>query len=97
MGSWDALRPKNLFAPRPVPSVLYYIRKYFGKKQAIIYLLQNVPFSFIPYKFKKFKILKLISLIVIPILLPLVFLTTGRSWHEATKKLRQGSLIPKLK
>ena len=29
MGSWDAFRPKSLFAPRPIPSVLYLYRKYY--------------------------------------------------------------------
>jgi len=96
MGSWDALRPKNLLAPRPVPSVLYYIRKYYGNRQALLYILQNVPFSFVPYRFKKSKMLKLVSLLLIPILLPLIVLTTGRSWRAATRKLRQGPIIPTL-
>jgi glycosyltransferase involved in cell wall biosynthesis len=97
MGSWDALRPKNLLAPRPVPSVIYYIRKYFGDKQAILYIIQNVPFSFIPYKFKKSKLLKILSINIIPFTLPLILWTTWCSWRESTKKLRQGSLIPVLK
>lgn len=96
MGSWDALRPIKLLAPRPVPSVLYYVRKYFGDKQAIFYILQNVPFSFIPYKFKKSRLLKLLSLCFIPVLLPLILWTAGRSWLEATNKLRKGPIIPKL-
>jgi GT2 family glycosyltransferase len=94
MGSWDALRPKNLLAPRPVPSVLYFIRKYFGNKQAILFVIQNVLFSFIPYKFKKSKLLKYLSLSLVPILLPIILWTTGRSWLEATNKLKQGPIIP---
>lgn len=96
MGSWDALRPQKLLAPRPVPSVLYYIRRYFGDRQAILYILQNVPFSFIPYRFKKSKLLKFASLGIIPVLIPLILWTTNQSWREATQKLRQGPIIPKL-
>ncbi|MBT8287834.1 MAG: glycosyltransferase family 2 protein, partial [Bacteroidia bacterium] len=34
MGSWDAFRPTGFFDPRPVPSVLYYFRKYYGNSLA---------------------------------------------------------------
>jgi Predicted glycosyltransferases len=37
MGSWDSFRPTRFFAPRPVPSVLYYVRKYFGASSAFFY------------------------------------------------------------
>lgn len=43
MGSWDSFRPTNLLAPRPIPSVLYYTRKYFGNKAAFFNLLTGVP------------------------------------------------------
>jgi glycosyltransferase involved in cell wall biosynthesis len=97
MGSWDALRPKKLLAPRPVPSVLYLIRKYFGNSNAIFYLFQNIPFSFIPYKFKKSKILKILFLLFLPLLLPLMLLVSLKSWMEANRKLREGPKIDFLK
>ena len=28
LGSWDAFRPTSFFKPRPIPSVLYYARKF---------------------------------------------------------------------
>src|SRR5690554_6345933 len=55
MGSWDAFRPKSLFAPRPIPSVLYLLRKYFGNRRAILAILKTVPQSIIPYRYKKNK------------------------------------------
>jgi glycosyltransferase involved in cell wall biosynthesis len=93
IGSWDALRPKSLFAPRPVPSVLYLTRKYFGNTAAKFYLIQNIPFSFIPYKYKKSKVLKLAFLLIIPVLAPLLFVVLIQSWNKSTKMLKQGDKI----
>jgi glycosyltransferase involved in cell wall biosynthesis len=96
MGSWDALRPKSLFAPRPVPSVLYLARKYFGNAEARYYLIQNIPFSFIPYRYKKSKVLKLLFLCVLPLFLPLMCVVVFKSWVKATKMLKSGALISTL-
>jgi glycosyltransferase involved in cell wall biosynthesis len=96
MGSWDSLRPTNIFAPRPVPSVLYLARKYFGNSAARYYLIQNIPFSFIPYKFKKSKVLKLLFLCVLPLFLPLMCVVVIKSWLKATKMLKSGALISTL-
>ena len=43
MGSWDAFRPRSLFSPRPIPSVLYFFRKYFGRKRTLLAILKTVP------------------------------------------------------
>jgi glycosyltransferase involved in cell wall biosynthesis len=93
MGSWDALRPKSLFAPRPVPSVLYLARKYFGNTAAKFYLIQNIPFSFIPYKYKKSSALKLAFIFMIPLLSPLLIAVVIQSWKKSTKMLKQGDKI----
>jgi glycosyltransferase involved in cell wall biosynthesis len=97
MGSWDALRTNKVFAPRPMPSVLYYIRNYFGTKSAVMYIIQNVPFSFIPYHFKHSKFYKIVALVLFPAFFPIIITVITKSWRESTKKLRQGSLIPVLK
>ena len=55
MGSWDAFRPKKWFGPRPVPSVLYLFRKYYGTKLSLLSLLKTLPPAIIPYQFKKSK------------------------------------------
>ena len=34
MGSWDGFRPTKWFAPKPVPSVLYFFSKYFPRETA---------------------------------------------------------------
>jgi glycosyltransferase involved in cell wall biosynthesis len=96
MGSWDALRPKSLLAPRPVPSVLYLARNYFGNTAAKFYLIQNIPFSFIPYKFKKSKYLKLAFLIILPLLIPVMLIVVKKSWSKASQMLNEGAKIPQL-
>lgn len=93
MGSWDAVRPKNLLAPRPIPSVLYLIRKYHNTHEAILYLIKNIPQSYIPYKLKGNKKAKLLIILAIPLWLPLAFVSVLKSWKQASQKLRQGALI----
>lgn len=96
MGSWDAWRPKKLLAPRPVPSVLYLSRSYFGTKKALLWIIPSILPSIIPYKFKNSKVLKLLSLLLFPVLLPLVTLQVVMSWRQASEKIKQGRLIEKL-
>jgi len=96
MGSWDALRPKSLFSPRPIPSVLYLIRKYFGNKEAVFYLLKNIPQSYMPYKFKKNKYMRLTYLLIFPLFIPIAIIAVWKSWRSASQKLHVGSLISKL-
>lgn len=93
MGSWDGWRPKKLFGPRPVPSVLYLSRKYYGNKHSIWYILVTVMPSLIPYQFKKSKFLKLFSFLLLPFLLPLVVFQVLKSWQLATVKLKEGNTI----
>jgi GT2 family glycosyltransferase len=96
MGSWDALRPKSLFAPRPVPSVLYLIRKYYGNQEAIYYLIKNIPQSYMPYKFKKNKIMRLTYGFIFPLFLPLALVAVCQSWKKASLKIQMGNLIDKV-
>ena len=96
MGSWDALRPKSLFAPRPVPSVLYLIRKYHGNQEAVYYLIKNIPQSYMPYKFKKNKIMRLVYGFIFPLFVPIAFVAVYQSWKMATIKVNEGSRIDKL-
>lgn len=96
MGSWDAFRPKNWFAPKPIPSVLYFFRTYFGNSAARLVLLRTIPISILPYRFKRNKILKLLSLLLFPVLLPLAIYQISMSWWLASVKIKVGSLIDKL-
>ena len=92
MGSWDAWRPKKIFGPRPVPSVLYLSRKYFGNANSIYMVIPAVFPSLIPYRYKGNRILKFISLFFIPLLLPLVMAQVLLSWKASGEKLKIGFL-----
>lgn len=96
MGSWDGWRPKKLLAPRPVPSVLYLSRKYFGGKASVLMLLVNIFPSYVPYKFKKSKYLKIMSFVLLPFVIPLILFQVFRSWNLASKKLKEESKIKSL-
>jgi glycosyltransferase involved in cell wall biosynthesis len=96
MGSWDAYRPTKWLSPRPVPSVLYYYRKYFGNKSAFFELLKTIPTSITPYKFKKNKKLKVIGLLLSLLIFPIIIYQVWKSWHLASIKLKQGSSIENL-
>ncbi|MBD0823881.1 glycosyltransferase family 2 protein [Aestuariibaculum marinum] len=90
MGSWDGWRPKKLFGPRPVPSVLYFSRKYFGKTNTLYYIYQSVMPSLVSYRFKKSRVLKLISFCLIPLFLPFVLVQILISWRLSTHKINNG-------
>jgi glycosyltransferase involved in cell wall biosynthesis len=96
MGSWDGFRPKKWFDPRPVPSVLYQFRTYYGKKPAILALLKTVPPSIIPYRFKRKKIMMIFGALVSIIIFPLVLIQVMRSWYLSSKKLQEGPKIERL-
>ncbi|MFZ4428215.1 MAG: glycosyltransferase family 2 protein [Saprospiraceae bacterium] len=96
MGSWDSWRPTRFFAPRPVPSVLYYVRKYFGAAAAVYYLLPNVMASYIPYAWKRHRTKKLLAFALIFIIFPFVLVSLMRSWRLAGQKLRIGEKIDRI-
>lgn len=93
MGSWDAFRTTSLWAPRPIPSVLYFFRTYFGTKASKLALLRNIPQSIIPYTFKKNKAMQLIGVFYLILVLPLVCYQVMKSWSLSTKKINKGPLI----
>ncbi|XLS28473.1 glycosyltransferase family 2 protein [Flavobacteriaceae bacterium M23B6Z8] len=96
MGSWDAFRPTNWWAPRPVPSVLYYYRMFYGSKKARLSLLRSLPASMIPYRLKKNKKLFPFALLSAIFVAPVLFVQAQRSWSLASKKLEEGPKIQNL-
>ena len=96
LGSWDGLRPHNWFDPRPIPSVLYYWRKYWGTRSSIFALIQTVPFSLNPYWLKGKKSGYILSLVLFFLLLPVVVLQVVRSWLKASKMMKYGAMIQRI-
>jgi glycosyltransferase involved in cell wall biosynthesis len=93
MGSWDAFRTKKWFAPKPIPSVLYFYRRYFSSKTAKLALLRTLPISMVPYQFKKDKPLLVIGVLASFLLIPIVLFQVFRSWRLSSEKLQEGALI----
>ncbi len=87
MGSWDAFRPKKLLSPRPIPSVNYYVRKYFGTKNGILNLLISVPSSIMPYRFKRKSKLMLTGSILFIVFSPLFLIPILKSWKQSSRML----------
>jgi len=96
MGSWDAFRTEKWFSPRPIPSVLYFFRKYHGNKRAKLALLKTVPPSIIPYKFKRNKPMLLIGVFLSVFLLPVILIQVYKSWKLSGQKLKEGARIDDL-
>jgi hypothetical protein len=93
MGSWDAFRPKKLMSPRPIPSVLYLFRKYFGNKTARLMLIVSLPPSVLPYKHKGNRLLSFISYLLFLFIAPFVILQVIISWRHSSKMLKEGDKI----
>jgi GT2 family glycosyltransferase len=96
MGSWDGFRPKKWFSPRPIPSVVYLFRAYFGNIKTRYALLKAVPPSLIPYKYKGDAKMMLLGYMLSLLLFPLVLFQVIKSWKLATKKLKEGAKIEKI-
>ena len=96
MGHWDGFRPKIYFAPRPIPSVLYLYRKYWGNQSALVSLILSIPLSFSPYKLKSQKSGYILSIIIFFIFLPLVIILVIFSWSISSRMLKTGGLISRL-
>ncbi len=96
MGSWDAFRPKKWWAPRPIPSVLYLARRYYGDRTAFLMLLQGVPPALVPYQWKRRRALLLLGFLLLLIAFPVVIGQVIRSWRIATRMLQEGPQIDPL-
>lgn len=96
MGSWDAWRPKNFFAPRPIPSVLYLLRSYFGDAAARRNIILAILPSVVPYRFKNNKALLLLGTAIGILTLPLMSISVIRSWRLASVKCHEGPKVEKL-
>ena len=96
MGHWDAYRSIHIFVPRPIPSVLYLYRKYWGDYAAILKLIQIIPFSLTPYSLKGKKIGYILSFVVLLLLLPVVLIQVIFSWYLSTRMLKTSDRISQI-
>ncbi len=96
IGYWDAFYPRNIFKIRPVPSVLYLWRKYWGDKSALISCALIIPFSLISYKSKSRIEVKIISLCLFILFFPVIIFQVYLSWRQSTDLLNEGAKISRL-
>jgi len=96
MGHWDAFRSKGILSPRPVPSVLYLYRKYYGNRSARLAVLKNLFPSLVPYRFKSNRKVMLLGSILGLFWLPVALIQLWRSWRLSSEKLRRGPLVKPL-
>lgn len=96
IGHWDAFRPKKLFAPKPVPSVIYLFKKYYPSylSKNVIYL--GIMLSNISYKSKSKNSMLALSVLLTFLKFPLLYIQYKKSLALANKKLHQGDKIEKL-
>jgi glycosyltransferase involved in cell wall biosynthesis len=93
LGSWDAFKPKSIFSPNPIPSVVYLFRKYFPPAYVRSGLIIGLLPFLIPYRLKHKKSLYPIAIFAGIFLLPLLLIRLNISWRIATKMLREGDKI----
>ena len=96
MGHWDGFRPTNIFAPRPIASVLYYWRRYWQNDAAIRSCINIIPFSINPYFMKGKRIGYIISIFFFLLLLPIFLIQVLRSWIKSSKMIKSGPDIEKI-
>jgi len=96
VGSWDGFRPKKLFAPRPIPSVLYFYRKYFGNARTLLSLLIQLPPSIMPYKLKRYSWLMHLGRALTVCFFPFILVQVVRSWRLSSNMLNEGAHIEKM-
>lgn len=96
MGSWDGFRPKKWFAPKPIPSVIYFYKKYFPGDFVREGVILGVSMSNVKFHHKSSKAIILFSLVLSIILLPKLLIQVARAYNQANRMLREGDQIESL-
>jgi len=96
MGSWDGFRPTKITSPRPMPSVIYLSKRYFGKDMAIYDLLIKVPSSVLPFKYKRNTTLLVVGSLLAILVFPFILFQVIKSWKIANGMIKRGPVIDRL-
>lgn len=90
MGSWDGFRPKKWFAPKPIPSVNYLLKKYLPTPLYRNAILIGIMLSNVPYKYKRSNKMLAASILLTVLKSPLLLIQFNRSRRIAKKMLNSG-------
>jgi len=93
MGSWDAFRPTKIFAPKPIPSVIYFFKRYLPPLNYRMTIFTGLILSNISYKNKKSNNFLLLSIAKSVLLLPILVLQYYISYKKASKMIVAGPKI----
>ena len=93
MGSWDAFRPTKLFAPKPIPSVIYFYKRYLPKLNFRMTIFIGLILSNIKYSNKKHNSFLIISIFKTIFLFPLMIFQYRKSRSVANKMISAGAII----
>ncbi len=97
IGHWDGFRPKKMFAPKPIPSVVYLTKKYFPthlyrESIALGIMLSNVHFAN-----KRGNNMMAKSVLLSIVKFPILCIQVSKSLKRANQMLREGAKIEFLK
>lgn len=93
IGHWDGFRPKKLFAPKPIPSVVYLYKKYFPTHLYRESILLGIMLSNVGYKQKRQNNMLALSIFLTIIKSPLLVIQFLRSRKRANLMLEGGNKI----
>ena len=93
IGHWDGFRPKKLFAPKPLPSVIYLYKKYHSKEYYRNAVYLGILLSNTSYKNKRSGKMLLKSVAITIIKLPLLAIQFRKSLNKANAMLKHGNKI----
>lgn len=93
MGSWDAFRPTKMFAPKPIPSVIYFYKRYLPLLNLRMTIFIGLILSNIKYQNKKNNYNLIISTLKTFVLFPVMIYQLYKSHKIASKMIKLGSKI----
>ncbi len=96
IGHWDGFRPKKLFAPKPIPSVVYMLKKYFPKQLSRQAIMLGIMLSNVGFKNKRKNNMLVLSLFLTIIKSPLLLIQYYKSRSRAKAMLNSGHKIETL-
>lgn len=96
IGHWDGFRPKKLFAPKPIPSVVYLYKKYYPTTLYRETIVLGIMLSNVHYAKKRGNNMMATSVLLTFIKFPILALQLYKSLRKANYMLKEGSKIEKL-
>jgi GT2 family glycosyltransferase len=93
IGHWDGFRPKKWFAPKPIPSVVYLFKRHYPKKLYREAILLGMMLSNVSFKNKRKNNMLLLSIFLMVVKSPLLFIQFMKSKRRADAMLAGGDKI----